>query len=92
VRDYAIAVTHHGAEHHESTRQLGQMVRDLYTRNAARANLRLFSPDEANSNHMGDVFAVENRCFVGPTISIADHCLRDRNSVNLIVIDKQPQW
>lgn len=77
IRDYAIPVTHHGTEHHESTRRLGQMVRDLYTRNAAHGNFRLFSPDEANSNRMGDVFAVENRCFVGPTISIDDHVSPD---------------
>ncbi|MGH2388126.1 MAG: phosphoketolase family protein, partial [Chloroflexota bacterium] len=72
-QDYAIPVPQPGAEQHESTRVLGTLLRDLYTRNAAQANFRLFSPDEANSNRLGNVFEVENRCFVGKTISIDDH-------------------
>ena len=76
-RDYAIPVPQPGAEHHESPRQLGQMLRDVFTRNKAQATFRLFCPDETNSNRLGDVFAVENRCFVGPTISIDDHVSPD---------------
>ncbi len=76
-RDYALAVPQPGAEHRESPRQLGQLLRDLFTRNKAQANFRLFCPDETNSNRLGDVFAVENRCFVGPTISIDDHVSPD---------------
>ena len=30
-----------------------------------QANFRLFCPDETNSNRLGDVFEVENRCLVG---------------------------
>ena len=52
-------------ERHESTRQLGRLLRDIFTRNAGPANFRLFCPDETNSNRLGDVFEVENRCFVG---------------------------
>jgi xylulose-5-phosphate/fructose-6-phosphate phosphoketolase len=71
-RDYRIEVTKPASEQHESTRQLGKMMRDIYTQNAAQANFRLFSPDEANSNRLGNVFEVENRCFVGPIIDIDD--------------------
>src|SRR5205085_7852714 len=76
-RDYRIEVPRPGAEHHESTRRLGQMLRDVYTRNARQANFRLFCPDEVNSNRLGDVFEVENRCLVGKTISIDDHVSAD---------------
>ena len=72
-RDYALLVTRHGAEHHESPRQLGKMLRDVFTRNREQTNFRLFCPDEINSNRLGDVFEVENRCFVGKTIDIDDH-------------------
>jgi len=72
-KDYAIPIPRPGGEQHESTRRLGVMLRDVYTRNAKQANFRLFCPDETNSNRLGDVFEVENRCFVGPTISIDDH-------------------
>jgi xylulose-5-phosphate/fructose-6-phosphate phosphoketolase len=72
-RQYAIAVPKPAREQHESTRQLGEMLRDIYGQNAQEANFRLFCPDETNSNRLGNVFEVEHRCFVGPKISIDDH-------------------
>jgi xylulose-5-phosphate/fructose-6-phosphate phosphoketolase len=75
--DYAIKVTKHATENHESTRQLGMMVRDIFTKNAAQQNFRLFCPDETNSNRLGNVFEVENRCWVEPTLSIDDHLSPD---------------
>ncbi len=76
-REYALAVPHPATERHESTRQLGEMMRDIFTQNKAAANFRLFCPDEVNSNRLGDVFTVENRCFVGKTIAIDDHIAPD---------------
>ena len=58
-------------EHHESTRQLGKLLRESVLRNAEQRNFRLFCPDETNSNRLGDVFEVENRCLV------EDHCPTD---------------
>ena len=72
-RSYAVPVPAPAAERLESTRGLGRMLRDIYVGNAKQANFRLFCPDETNSNRLGNVFEVENRCFVGPTISIDDH-------------------
>ncbi len=71
--DYAIEVKKPATERHESTRQLGKMLRDIFTRNAGQQNFRYFCPDETNSNRLGDVFTVENRCSVEPTIPIDDH-------------------
>ena len=76
-RDYALEVEHPGSELHESTRQLGKMLRDVYVRNAQARNFRLFCPDETNSNRLGNVFEVENRCFVGRTLDIDDHVAAD---------------
>ncbi|GAC1513361.1 MAG: phosphoketolase family protein [Chloroflexota bacterium] len=76
-RDYAVDVKQPGTVRHESPRSLGRMVRDTFTRNAQTANFRMFCPDETNSNRLGDVFEVENRCFVGPTIDIDDHVSPD---------------
>ena len=53
------------------------MLRDTYARNADSANFRLFCPDETNSNRLGAVFEVENRCFVGRTLPIDDHVAPD---------------
>jgi xylulose-5-phosphate/fructose-6-phosphate phosphoketolase len=71
-RAYAVGVTEPATVRRESTRQLGQMLRDVFVRNAKQASFRLFCPDETNSNRLADVFEVENRCFVGPILDIDD--------------------
>ena len=45
----------------ESTRQLGELMRDIYR--ATRDRFRLFCPDETNSNRLGAVFEVSDRAF-----------------------------
>jgi xylulose-5-phosphate/fructose-6-phosphate phosphoketolase len=72
-RGYALTVERPATERSESTRKLGQLLRDAFTKNAEQANFRLFCPDEINSNRLGAVFEVENRCFVGKTLPIDDH-------------------
>jgi len=62
--DYAIDVEQPGGERHESTRRLGQLLRDVYAANSAAANFRLFCPDETNSNRLGAVFDVTDRCLM----------------------------
>jgi xylulose-5-phosphate/fructose-6-phosphate phosphoketolase len=61
-RDYAVEVDRPGAAHAESTRKLGEMIRDIYRRNPDR--FRLTSPDETNSNRLGAVFEVSARTFM----------------------------
>jgi xylulose-5-phosphate/fructose-6-phosphate phosphoketolase len=70
-KSYAVQVTDPGTEHRESTRQLGEMLRDVYRANPH--NFRLFCPDEANSNRLGAVFEVEKRCLVLRTLPSDDH-------------------
>ncbi len=64
---YAVEVAHPGTAHAESTARLGQVLRDVFTDNAPASNFRLFCPDETNSNRLGAVFEVENRCLMDPT-------------------------
>jgi xylulose-5-phosphate/fructose-6-phosphate phosphoketolase len=71
-RKYAIEVPRPATLRYESTRVLGQLMRDMFVTNADEANFRLFCPDEVNSNRLGAVFDVETRCFVGKTIEIDD--------------------
>ncbi len=70
---FALPVAQPASTRQESTRPLGKMMRDIYAVNAGSANFRLFCPDETASNRLDDVFAVENRCFVGTTIGVDDH-------------------
>jgi xylulose-5-phosphate/fructose-6-phosphate phosphoketolase len=59
---YAIEVPTPGAEHAESTKRLGLLLRDLYAANPD--NFRLFCPDETDSNRLGAVFEVSDRCLM----------------------------
>jgi xylulose-5-phosphate/fructose-6-phosphate phosphoketolase len=72
--DYAMTVDP-GVTVAESTRRLGEWVRDIYRDNPD--NFRLFCPDETNSNRLGAVFDIENRCFEEQTIPIDDHVSHD---------------
>jgi xylulose-5-phosphate/fructose-6-phosphate phosphoketolase len=76
-RDYAVEVERPAVVRQESTRQLGKLLRDLYVRTADSANFRLFCPDETNSNRLGNVFEVTNRCLVARTLDIDDHLSPD---------------
>jgi xylulose-5-phosphate/fructose-6-phosphate phosphoketolase len=76
-RAYAAAVKKPATEHQESTRRLRQLIRDLFRRTAKQANFRLFCPDETNSNRLGDVLEVENRCWEESVLPIDDHLAAD---------------
>ncbi|HLK12475.1 MAG TPA: phosphoketolase family protein [Candidatus Binatia bacterium] len=76
-RTYALPVPRPATERHESTRRLGELLRDVFVLNAARRNFRLFCPDETTSNRLGAVFEVENRCFAGPIEPGDDHVAVD---------------
>ncbi|WP_093616547.1 phosphoketolase family protein [Actinoplanes philippinensis] len=64
-RDYAVDVKRPAEGRAESTRKLGEMMRDIYTRNPD--SFRLFCPDETNSNRLGAVFEVSDRAFMEGT-------------------------
>ena len=64
-RAYAVDVPHPARVRRESTRQLGELLRDIYTANPDR--FRLFCPDETNSNRLGAVFEVSDRAFMEAT-------------------------
>ena len=71
---YAVKMKEPGAVKVENTKCFGTMMRDIFTRNEKQHNFRLFCPDETNSNRLGDVFEVENRCLVSRHRSYDDHC------------------
>ena len=75
--DYAVPVPAPATERLESTGVLGRALRDVFTLNAARSNFRLFCPDETNSNRLGAVFEVENRCWPQRRVDSDDHLAPD---------------
>lgn len=61
-RSMALDVSHRAAEKSESTRKLGEFMRELYRNNPH--TFRLFCPDETNSNRLGAVFEVSDRAWM----------------------------
>ncbi|HEX7736789.1 MAG TPA: phosphoketolase family protein [Ktedonobacteraceae bacterium] len=75
--DYALDVPRPATVYHESTRPLGALLRDTFKLNAQQKNFRFFCPDETNSNRLGAVFEVENRCLVEAVFPYDDHVTHD---------------
>jgi xylulose-5-phosphate/fructose-6-phosphate phosphoketolase len=61
---YAVPVERPGRVALETTRPLGELLRDVYLATKESADFRLFCPDETNSNRLGAVFQAEDRCLM----------------------------
>ncbi|MGH7933339.1 MAG: phosphoketolase family protein [Candidatus Binataceae bacterium] len=90
--DYAVKIDQPGKIMVESTRPFGAMMRDIYKKSAEQRNFRLFCPDETNSNRLGDVFEVENRCLVSTIIPIDDHVSPDGRVMEVLSEHNQEGW
>ncbi len=82
--EYAVDVRQRGGEYIESTRRLGEMLREIFVRNRDAANFRLFCPDETNSNRLTPVFDVESRCLVAPGLPTDDHVSPDGRVMEIL--------
>ena len=65
-RDYGVEVPEPATVRLESTRKLGEWMRDIYRANPD--SFRLFCPDETNSNRLGAVFGATDRGFAETTL------------------------
>ncbi|WP_218712545.1 phosphoketolase family protein [Arthrobacter sp. BF1] len=77
LENYALDVPVPGSIKHETTRPLGEMLRDIYTDTSHDPRFRLFSPDETNSNRLGAVFEVTDRCQMEAIRDGDDHLSPD---------------
>ena len=68
-RNYAIQVSKPGTQNAESTRVLGQFLRDLMKLNAGAKNFRVFGPDETASNRLDALYETTSKVFMEPTLS-----------------------
>ncbi len=62
-RDYAVKIDTPGTTGAETTRVMGQFLRDVMARNLT--NFRLFGPDETASNRLDDMYAVTKKVWMG---------------------------
>lgn len=76
-RDYAVEVISPGTEMAESTRILGQFLRDVMKLNLDSRNFRIMSPDENNSNRLNAVLEVTNRVSTADILETDDHISPD---------------
>jgi xylulose-5-phosphate/fructose-6-phosphate phosphoketolase len=72
-RDYAIAVTKPGTGIAESTRTLGEFLRDVMKLNLESQNFRVMSPDENNSNRLNAILEVTERMSTAEILPTDDH-------------------
>jgi xylulose-5-phosphate/fructose-6-phosphate phosphoketolase len=63
-RDYAVALEAPGAVEAESTRVLGEFLRDVMKLNLDKRNFRLFGPDETESNRLGAVYQASGKAWM----------------------------
>lgn len=91
-RDYAIKITKPGAAVAESTRIMGQFLRDTMKLNMDSRNFRLFSPDENNSNRWQDVMEVTNRTWMADRHPYDDHLAPDGRVMEMLSEHQCQGW
>ena len=81
-RDYQVAVPAPGAVTAESTRVMGNFLRDVMRNNMQ--NFRVFGPDETNSNRLGALFDVTNRTWMAECYEDDDHLASDGRVMEIL--------
>lgn len=67
-RDYAVKVSKPGNSMMESTRVMGQLLRDVMKQNMHNRNFRVMGPDETASNRLSALFEVSQRTWMAETL------------------------
>jgi xylulose-5-phosphate/fructose-6-phosphate phosphoketolase len=91
-RDYAIDAPAPGQASAEATRVSGTFLRDVMKLNLDSKNLRLFSPDEFNSNRWQDVLEVTNRAFTAEILPYDDHLSPDGRVMEVLSEHQCQGW
>jgi xylulose-5-phosphate/fructose-6-phosphate phosphoketolase len=91
-RSYAVEVPTHGSVAAEATRVQGALLRDVLKLNADRANFRIFSPDETNSNRWNSVFEVTNRESTAEIYPNDDHVAVDGRVMEMLSEHQCQGW
>ncbi len=83
-RDYAVKVSKPGHTISESTRVMGQFLRDVMKRNMDSRNFRVMGPDETASNRLNAIFEVTNRAWMAETLPEDDHLSPDGRVMEIL--------
>ncbi|WP_328999592.1 phosphoketolase family protein [Kribbella sp. NBC_00709] len=82
VEEYAVSVKVPGAEDGEPTRVFGAFLRDAFRLNAD--NLRLFGPDETESNRLGAVYETTGKQWQAGLLETDNHLARDGRVLEIL--------
>ncbi len=77
---YSLHVPAPGTLFHESTRPMGELMRDVYAADTTEdggGTFRLFCPDETASNRLQAVFEVTDRCLQAEVLATDSHLSAD---------------
>jgi xylulose-5-phosphate/fructose-6-phosphate phosphoketolase len=91
-RKYAVNVASPGGVDAESTRVMGQFLRDVMQLNLPTKNFRLFSPDENNSNRWQDVLEVTNRTWMAERYDTDDKLAPDGRVMEMLSEHQCQGW
>jgi len=83
-RDYAVKVSKPGASQAESTRTMGNFLRDVMKLSATARNFRVFGPDETASNRLSALFEVTDRTWLAEKTSEDDHLAADGRVMEIL--------
>ncbi len=92
IGGFAVPVEHPGTTAAEATRVLGQWLREVFRRNAAARNFRLFGPDETASNRLDAVFEVTDRTWVAEHEPGDDHLSTDGRVMEVLSEHQCQGW
>ncbi len=82
--DYAVDVSKPGNAFAESTRVMGQFLRDVMKLNLESRNFRVMGPDETASNRLGALFEVTDRAWMAKKIPEDDHLSPDGRVMEIL--------
>jgi len=91
-KQYAVEVKAPGAADAEATRIMGKYLRDVMKLNLESKNLRLFSPDENNSNRWQDVLEVTNRAWIAERFDYDDKLAPDGRVMEMLSEHQCQGW
>ncbi len=83
-RDHAVALAAPAAVEVETTRVLGEYLREVLTLNAEARNFRLFGPDETASNRLNAVYAVTDKTWVAERSPEDEHLSPDGRVMEIL--------
>jgi xylulose-5-phosphate/fructose-6-phosphate phosphoketolase len=91
-RDYAVAAPQPGGVQAESTRVMGQFLRDVVKLNLPTRNFRVFGPDETSSNRLTALWEVTDRTSTALVYPNDDHVSADGRVMEVLSEHQCEGW